>query len=101
MTTNHTPGPWEINKEWNIIAPSTTNGIKWEVATVIRDCGENDDTGLIDEYDFESKANARLIVKSPEMYEILKGYRTGDFGTYTMFRKITDLLAEIEGTTNE
>lgn len=60
---NHLPGPWKLNKAWGILFLSTEGGeliCKWK--------GDDFNPDQLDQIE----ANAKLISKAPEMYEILK-----------------------------
>ena len=66
MTTQHTPGPWELGR---VSAPNTgATPIRWKGESLAWACGKDSAHGF-DEA--TARANARLIAAAPELLEEL------------------------------
>ena len=67
MTTQHTPGPWELGR---VSAPNTgATPIRWNGESLAWACGTDSAHGF-DEA--TARANARLIATAPELLDTLK-----------------------------
>lgn len=93
--SKHTPEPWRVGK------------IKWVGNTQLIPICTNENKLIVHihvppDTEFEkSMANARLMVKSPKMYTVLKETKEAFHRQGTLrdcdIAKILDVLAEIEG----
>jgi hypothetical protein len=98
---NHTPGPWEFDKEtWTIRVK------EWEHNTQMGDyrgciVASFDEAHGNREHAFdEAEANARLIAAAPEMYEALKTLKQ-DINTALLYKRIGKRTAtDMEATIN-
>ena len=69
MTTQHTPGPWEIGRA---SAPNTgATPIRWKGENIAWACGKDSAHRFNSE---TARSNARLIAAAPELLEALQGY---------------------------
>ncbi len=99
MLAKHTPGPWRMT------GPPVSAKHDQQGDRLIEPVGReehicetfqyrNDDAQDIE----TAMANARLVVKSPELLELAKGVLAGDSPRY-LLRIAGELVAEIEATT--
>jgi hypothetical protein len=64
MTEKHTPGPWSIWRDFNVIADKGTRAIA--------NCGGFSNSRNAEADHEENVANARLIAAAPDLLEALK-----------------------------
>lgn len=91
---SHTPAPW-VKEGWTVVADRKTNKLRAMIAA----CAE---APMIES---QWEANARLIAKAPEMYNILKDIANvyagfdGDETNYPGWMdEVRGLIAEMEKT---
>lgn len=96
--SKHTPGPWWIKKSPVLVYDYA---IMSSGAPILAETFGRDAHGGRPPAD-EEEANARLIAKSPEMYDLLKDLidlEGPQPGNAAWAKRVADLLAEIEGAT--
>ena len=69
--SKHTPGPWHISEELDILYGSKTNP---DYDNVVADCTQGFSLNYVEERGKleETKANANLIAAAPDMHEALQ-----------------------------
>jgi hypothetical protein len=80
----HTKGPWEVDHEEKDQLIISRADIDWTIATC-----------YCDPVSEETRANARLIAASPEMYDLLREILVSDVLNGDTLGKINELLNRI------